>query len=164
MKKFDKLFKEAIEDDDLFSDETKDVVDDYESVEEPLEEPVAEEVTVTLTSEEVSALRSIQAKLDAETTPAEDELGGEDLGLGEDDFSEIEELEREAVETETPPTPESAIKKSWTGKAVDQRGDLEGAEKAKGHDEGRVYKFVKREKPQELKHKTTGHKKTASKE
>jgi hypothetical protein len=160
---FERLYKEAVEDDNLFGAED-DVIDDYESdIDEinPEFEEDGEEtsgsVTLELSPEQVDLLKDILGQLDdlddAEEEFADDE-GLEDEFGGDDDVSDIEELEKEAVESESAPDPESARNRTKSGKAADNRGDLK-KETEKQDTEEKQYKFVKREKPQELKYKTT---------
>lgn len=160
---FERLYKEAVEDDNLFGAED-DVIDDYESDIDEInpefedEGGEGEDVTITLTQDQVSVLRDILAQVEGGEEGEEDfsdDEGLEDDGFGgDDDVSDIEELEKEAVEFETAPDAESVCNKTKSGKAADNRGDLK-KETEKQDTEEKQYKFVKREKPQELKYKTT---------
>jgi hypothetical protein len=161
---FERLYKEAVEDDNLFGAED-DVIDDYESdideINPEFEDEVGEgeDVTITLSQDQVSVLRDILAQVEGDEGEEEGDEFADDEGLedefgGDDDVSDIEELEREAVEFETAPDAESVRNKTKSGKAADNRGDLK-KETDKHDGEEKQYKFVKREKPQELKYKTT---------
>ena len=156
---FDRLFNEAIEDENLFGDEeefevTDDGVDfgdeeDFESSED--------DVTITIPRDIAKTLCDILSTvIDTEETLDDLELGrGEEE---EEDISDIEELERESVESESAPTPKSAKDRTKKGTVVDQRGDLKREQQT--HDgEEKQYKFTPKKKPTELKHKVTGHKK-----
>lgn len=161
LSKFDRLCKEALEDDNLFADEGDDVIDDYESDIDEIDdgEEGGEDVTITLTQDQVATLRDILAQIPEDDGEDEfsDEEGGDDefdaFG-GDEDISDIEELEREAVEFEKAPDAESVRTKTKSGKASTKTGDLDKETSAQDTEE-KQYKFVKREKPQELKHKTT---------
>jgi hypothetical protein len=163
LSKFDRLCKEALEDDNLFADEGEDIVDDYESDIDEIEDGEEGETTtytVELSEEEVGVLRSILDQV-GEVDEAEDEFSDEDGSdedgfddFGGDDISDIEELEKEAVESQSAPSAESARGRTKSGKASDKTGDLDKETETKDGEE-KQYKFVKRTKPTELKHKTT---------
>lgn len=162
LSKFDRLCKEALEDDNLFADEGDDVIDDYDSDTDEIggeEESETTTYTVNLSEEEVSVLRSILGQVD-EVDSADDEFSSDEGGndefdaFGDDGITDIEELEREAVEFEKAPDAESARNRTKSGKASTKTGDLDKETSAQDTEE-KQYKFVKREKPQELKHKTT---------
>jgi hypothetical protein len=156
MQKFERLYKEAVEDDNLFGelgDEgVEDITDDYEGGTEGDAEVTEGEVTLTLTADQVSVLRDVLAQLDGEEE-------GEEEGE-EDEFGDIEDLEgddeqfEEAVESENAPDAESVRNSTKSGKAAKNTGDLDCDSHSKDGEE-KQYKFVKREKPQELKYKTT---------
>lgn len=166
--KFETLFEAAMEDENLFQDD--DVIDDYESNIDDINdefkdegEEGGEDVTITLSQSQVSALREILSLVDGDASEEdnEDEEGFSDgeedefdaFQTSDDDF---EELEREAVESEKAPSPEAARNRTKSGKAEGKvkPGDLEYDSQAKDGEE-KQYKFVKRQKPTELKHKTT---------
>lgn len=154
--KFQRLYKEAVEDGNLFDSEADSSFDDFDIGEEDFDttdEVGGESVTITLTQDQVSCLRDILSQVDG---GVEDELGEEE-DFSDDEFSDvsdIEELEKEAVEFENAPDAESARSRTKTGKAADNTGDLPKETQSQDTEE-KQYKFVKREKPQELKHKTT---------
>jgi hypothetical protein len=161
LSKFDRLCKEALEDDNLFADEGEDIVDDYESDIDEIEdtEEGGEDVTITLSQDQVSVLRDILAQVEGDESEEDefpDEEGDEDGfdDFGGDDISDIEELEKEAVESQSAPSAESARGRTKSGKASDKTGDLDKETETKDGEE-KQYKFVKRTKPTELKHKTT---------
>ena len=161
--KFERLV-EAVEDDNLFDDEGKDIVDDYEGNIDDIEDDGAEEgevVTIELSVDQVEVLRDILGQLDVEGGEDEDfeddegEEGEDEFdAFGENDISDIEELEKEAVESQAAPTAETARGRTKSGKASNKTGDLDVDSQAKDGEE-KQYKFVKREKPTELKYKTT---------
>lgn len=156
--KFEKLYKEALEDDNLFSGESDDVIEDYEDniddVEDYDGEESGEDVTITLSASQVDVLREILSQVDGEG----DEDFGNDEDFGDDDddddVSDIEELGKEAVEMQKAPEAETARSRTKSGKASTKTGDLDYDSQSQDTEE-KQYKFVKREKPQELKHKTT---------
>jgi hypothetical protein len=155
MQKFERLYKEAVEDDNLFGDQGEDIIDDYENDIDEIEdtEEGSEEVTVTLTVDQVEVLRDILSQVEGEEE--EDEEDEEDFdAFGDEDVSDIEELEEEAVETQSAPDAESVRSKTKSGKASTKTGDLDYDSQTKDGEE-KQYKFVKREKPTELKYKTT---------
>ena len=160
MQKFERLYKEAVEDDNLFGDQGEDIIDDYESDIDEIEdtEEGGEEVTITLTSDQVEVLRDILSQVEGDEEGEEEEEGeeGEEEfdAFGDEDVSDIEELEEEAVETQSAPDAESVRSKTKSGKASTKTGDLDSDSQAKDGEE-KQYKFVKREKPTELKYKTT---------
>ena len=160
--KFERLF-EAVQDDELFGDE--DVVDTYEDEIDSIEgdeEFGDDEAEVTLTIDRATAqtlLDIIQAAVGGEEEgEEEDEFGGEDEldEFGGEDFGE-DELEQEAVEFENAPDAETVRKGTKSGKVAKQKanGELFDKETSKQDGEEKQYKFVKREKPTELKYKTT---------
>lgn len=166
--KFETLFEAAMEDENLF-DSGDDVIEDYEDNVDEINDEFKDEgeeggdVTITLTADQVSVLRDVLAQLDGgeEEESFEDEDEEDDVfGGGDDEFddvSDIDELEREAVEFENAPDAESVRAKTKSGKAEGtvKPGDFFKKETEKKDGEEKQYKFVKREKPQELKHKTT---------
>lgn len=164
MQKFERLYKEAVEEDNLFGNQGEDIIDDYEDNIDEIEdgeEVENGEVTLTLDRETAQMLCDlISAQLedeDGEEEEGEEEEGEEeeeDLFGDEEDVDDIEELEEEAVEFENAPDAESVRSKTKSGKASTKTGDLDSESSARDGEE-KQYKFVKREKPQELKYKTT---------
>lgn len=162
LSKFDRLCKEALEDDNLFADEGDDIIDDYESDIDEIDdgEEGGEDVTITLSQDQVSVLRDILSQVEGDESDEDefsDEEGSDEDGFddfGGDDISDIEELEKEAVESQSAPSAEAARGRTKGGKASDKTGDLEKETETKDGEE-KQYKFVKRTKPTELKHKTT---------
>jgi len=168
LSRFEKLC-EAIEEENLFNlGDEDDIVDDYEDNIDDIEggdegigdEELGGEVTLTVSAEQVAVLKDILAQLDTEEGEEEDEFGGEEeLGGDEEDGLDIENLEEEAVEFENAPDPESVKNKTKSGKASTKTGDLERDANAADEGPEKPFKFVRKEVPQELKHKTTsGHK------
>lgn len=154
--KFDKLLSEAFEDDFLTSDE-EGPMDEYEDEISPVEgeegEEGGEDVTITLTSDQVAVLKDVLSQLDTEEYSDEEENtfeGGDEEG--EEDISDIEELEKESSEVyskhglaETAPDAETVRNTTKKGKAADNTGELErDSTKEDGHE--KQYKFVKRGK------------------
>jgi hypothetical protein len=159
MQKFERLYKEAVDEDNLFGAEGDDIIDDYESDIDELgdsEEGGAEEVTITLSTDQVEVLRDILSQVEGDEEGEEEgEEGEEDFdAFGDEDVTDIEELEEEAVETQSAPDAESVRSKTKSGKASTKTGDLDCDSQCKDGEE-KQYKFVKREKPTELKYKTT---------
>jgi hypothetical protein len=153
---FDRLFKEAFDDTNLFDDGGEEVMDELEGgaeVEVDNNDEGGADVTITLTGDQVSVLKDILALVDGDDSE-EDVLGGEDDVVGIEGVTDIEELEEEAVEMEKAPSAESAASRTKDGKAAPASGDLEKDSSVEDGEE-KQYKFVKRQKPQELKHKTT---------
>jgi hypothetical protein len=163
---FDRLFREAFEDDFLnqgSSDEGgEDIVDDYENEISPIEgeEEGGEDVTITISADQVAVLKDILSQLEGGEEEEEFEDEGEGEGFdefgdeGDEDVTDIEELEREAVEFEKAPDAESVRTKTKSGKASTKTGELDRDSSAQDTEE-KQYKFVKRVKPTEHKTKTT---------
>lgn len=167
LSRFEKLC-EAIEEENLFDfggeddiiDDYEDNIDDIPGEGEVGDEEVGGEVTLTVSAEQVAVLKDILAQLDGEGEGEEelgDELGGEGEGEVDEEPSDIEELEEEAVEFENAPDAETVKNKTKSGKASTKTGDLEKDSNAEEGPE-KPFKFVRKEVPQELKHKTTGTK------
>ena len=162
MQKFERLYKEAVEEDNLFGNQGEDIIDDYEDNIDEIEDGEEfenGEVTITLDRETAEVLYNLIKPLEAHFEGEEGEEEGEEEDLfGDeedvDDVDDIEELEEEAVEFENAPDAESVRSKTKSGKASTKTGDLDSVSSARDGEE-KQYKFVKREKPQELKYKTT---------
>lgn len=161
--KFDKLFKEAFENDDLDFSETDgtedleyqdgDVSDQTEETEVDANEMIGELLSLRDT---VSGLLTKLGYTDEEDTTDDDE-SLEDLETdtfdGEDD---IENLEREAVEFEDVTGKKEELQKKSKMKANNKTGDLDGAnDTARKEGQEKHYKFVKVKKPEEKTYKTT---------
>lgn len=162
--KFERLI-EAIENDNLFDDGNKDIVDDYESntseIKDDEKGDFSEDVTITLSTDQVEVLRAILSQVDGEEEDYDGDGDGDGDGDEEEEYEyeyeyekEPIELEKEAIEYEKAPDPESACNRTKTGKTSTKTGDLDCDSHSKDTEENQ-YKFVKREKPQELKYKTT---------
>jgi hypothetical protein len=161
--KFDKLFKEAFENDDLnFSDEADgtedlefqdgDVSDGPEETEVDANEMISELLTLKDT---VTGLLAKLGYTDEEDT--EDDESLEDLESdtfdGEDD---IESLEKEEVEFEDVTGKKEELQKKSKMKANNKTGELDGAnDTARKEGQEKHYKFVKVKKPEEKTYKTT---------
>jgi len=148
--KFETLFEAAMEDDNLFNSE-EEIIDQYDDVNETPSEDEEEvsEVTIKLTSDQVDVLKAILDQLEGDT---EEEVAPEDSL--DDGIEELEELEKESVEFETAPDADTVVNSTKSGKATTDTGELD-TETSKKDGEEKQYKFVKREKPEELKYKTT---------
>jgi len=151
--KFEALFERAINENSMFGDDEDEVIDDYEGGESSFDDTSEfsdEDVTITLTQNQISVLKEILAQVDGGDEESDEESEDEDI----DDIDDIEELEKEAIESEKGVSAETARNHTKSGKAVDNTGDLEKETETEDGEE-KQYKFVKRTKPQELKHKTT---------
>jgi hypothetical protein len=93
---------------------------------------------------------------EGDTEEVEDEFGGDNDEEGNNDFGgdDLEDLEREAVEYEDVTGKKEELQKKSNQKASSKTGDLD-LETSKKEGMEKNYKFVKVNKPQELKYKTT---------
>jgi hypothetical protein len=175
LSRFEKLC-EAIEEENLFDfgneeEGESDIVDDYEGNIDDIEgeegEGEGESVTITISSDQVTVLSDILTQIadtmgdeEGEEGEEEDEFGSDDIEAldSESDYGDDDDsLNEEAVEFETPPSAESVQKKTKSGKAAKKVGDLDQESGASSAKEGpeKPFRFVRKEVPQELKHKTT---------
>lgn len=150
---FDRLVSEALEDDFLNPSEGEDgVMDEYEDEISPIDgegEEGGEDVTITVTADQAAVLKDVLSQLEGEEYNDEENSfeGDEGEGDEDEDITDIEELERESVETkgEKGVDGNAAISKTKSGKAADNTGELEGVDGSKMGEE-QQYKFVKRGK------------------
>lgn len=170
-KEFERLLKEAMDDNNLF-DDTDDITDEYEDKISDIDGDDGDDspITITLTQGDVEVLRNILNQVDGSTDDSEDDFEEiDDSDDSEDGISDIEELEKESSEEQSSKTAvynkhglgergkeaDTIISHTKSGKAADNTGDLERETEVKDG-EDKQYKFVKREKPSELKYPVNG--------
>ena len=164
--KFDKLFKEAFENEDLNFSGDSDKGEDLNYQDGDISDTDSGDSEVVDSTEMIGELLTLRdtvsnllTKLGYEDE-SEDKEGEEDLeDLESDTFNaedDIEDLEKEAVEFEDVTGKGEDLKKASSMKVADNTGDLDGAnDTARKEGQEKHYKFVKIKKPEEKKYKTT---------
>jgi hypothetical protein len=159
--KFDKLYKEAFEDENFDFGSEEGEGQDMEFGDGDVN--VGDEEGNVGDNDVVGELLSIKDQIEGLLTQlgyegeeeGEEEVGddlGDDNEVGGDE--DIEDLEREAVEYEDVSGKEEELQKKSNQKASPKTGDLD-KETSKKHGMERNYKFVKVNKPEEKKYNTT---------